>query len=383
MGKPDLLANSHGSTGFNSGNFLVLAILGLLLYVGRAAFAPVALALLFSLVLSGPVEALHKFRIPRNVSAALILILVLSLMAGVVNLMWAPSQEWFAKAPQTMALIKHKLSPVASFMIHIDDLRKNAASIGIQGRTQGGSQPVAVVAGQSASALILDATSGSLAGISTFVIVTLFLLAGGPPMLARMTAAFVDNLNVSYVIHILEKLRAEVGRFYITTTLINVGLGFATAAAMTAWGMPTAYLWGIVAAVLNYIPYAGAAMTLILLTVVAIVSFNSLSHVFGVAATYGVLALIEGQIVQPLLIGRRLDVNPLLIFLGLWFGGLFWGISGVILATPMLVALKVIAENTESGAALMEFLGPNGQTPDRVNRLRQLARRARRVRVSE
>ncbi len=375
MGKLDLLANTRGHTGFNTGKFLMLAVLGCLLYVGRAAFSPIALALLFSLVLSGPVEALHRLRIPRNVSAALILLVVLSLMAGVVNLIWAPSQEWFAKAPQTMSLIKRKLSPVASFMVHIDDLRKNAASIEMASRAQGGAQPVAVVAGESASAVILDATSGTLAGISTFVIVTLFLLAGGPPMLARMTVAFVDNLNVSYVIHILEKLRAELGRFYITTTLINVGLGIATAAAMTAWGMPTAYLWGIVAAVLNYIPYAGAAITLILLTLVALVSFNSLSHVFGVAATYGTLALIEGQIVQPLLVGRRLNVNPLLVFLGLWFGGLFWGISGVILATPLLVALKVIAENTESGAALMEFLGPNGQSADRVNRLRQLARR--------
>jgi predicted PurR-regulated permease PerM len=84
------------------------------------------------------------------------------------------------------------------------------------------------------------------------------------------------------------------------------------------------------------------------------------------------LAAVEGQLIQPLFVGRRLEVNPLLIFLGLWFGGLFWGIAGVILATPTLVALKVVAENALSGKALMEFLGPNDQTPNKRKGLQRL-----------
>ena len=126
-----------------------------------------------------------------------------------------------------------------------------------------------------------------------------------------------------------------------------------------AWGMPTPYLWGALAALLNFIPYAGSAATLVILTLVAVVSFNGLGHAVGVSLTYVGLAAIEGQFVQPLLIGRRLEVNPLLIFLGLWFGGLFWGIAGVVLATPTLVALKVIAENSVDGTSMRQFLGPN------------------------
>jgi predicted PurR-regulated permease PerM len=87
------------------------------------------------------------------------------------------------------------------------------------------------------------------------------------------------------------------------------------------------------------------------------------------------LAAIEGQIVQPLLVGRRMELNPLLVFLGLWFGGLFWGIAGIILATPALVALKVIAENTKSGRPMMEFLGPNDQKPNRDAKLKRFTRR--------
>jgi predicted PurR-regulated permease PerM len=105
-----------------------------------------------------------------------------------------------------------------------------------------------------------------------------------------------------------------------------------------------------------------------------VVSFNTLGHILGVAGTYILLAAVEGQVLQPLLIGRRLDVNPLLIFLALWFGGLFWGIAGVVLATPTLVALKVIAENANHGKAMMEFLGPNDQTPGRDKKLRRFAK---------
>jgi predicted PurR-regulated permease PerM len=358
------------------GKLIVFSILGLLLYEAHGAFIPVALALLFALVLSGPVEALHKHRVPRSVSAALILLIVLSMLAGVVAFAWTPAQDWISKAPQTMNTIKRKVSPIAQAMNRLDDLRKSLVAGGAHGRTAPApAAPAPAAPAESAPALILDVGGSAIASVLTFIIVTLFLLTGGPPMMARMTAAFADNLKTSHVLNIIEKVRGEVGHFYLTTTFINIGLGTATGLAMWSWGMPTPYLWGAMAAGLNYIPYAGPGTTLLILTFVAIVSFDTLSPVFGVAATYIVIALIEGQIAQPLLVGRRMEVNPLLIFLALWFGGLFWGIAGIVLATPTLVALKVIAENSKNGKPMMEFLGPNNQAEDRDMTLKRFARR--------
>lgn len=354
------------------GKFLAWTAVGVLLYVAHAAFAPIALALLLALVLSGPVEALHKHHVNRSLSALLILVAVLSIMAIAVNLLWAPTQEWYAKAPQTVAIIKKKARPVAQFMSRLDELRNNASTLSASGRAPA---PAAVLAGDSAPVVFLDATAEFLAGAVTFVIVTLFLLAGGPPMLARMTTAFVDDLNASHVLGVLEKVRAEVGRFYVTTALLNLGLGCATSAVMMAWGMPTPYLWGATAALLSFIPYAGSATTLLVITLVAVVSFDTLGHILGVAGSYLVLSLIEGQIVQPLLVGRRLEINPLLVFLALWFGGLFWGVAGIVLATPTLVALKVIAEYANSGKSVAELLGPNDQSPDRDKALKDFAGR--------
>jgi predicted PurR-regulated permease PerM len=352
----------------------VFSVLGLLMYVAHAAFIPVALALLLALVLSGPVEALHKRHVPRSVSAAVILLLTLVLIGGTVSQLRTPAQDWLARAPQTMAMIRHKASPVTKFFSHLDDLRTNASNMGPP--VKAGRAPAAIaIAESSGPSLILDTSGAIIAGMLTFIIVTLFLLTGGPPMLARMAAAFADDLEASHVLTIIEKVRLELGRFYLTTTLINVGLGIVVGLAMWEWGMPTPYLWGAVAGLLNYIPYAGPITTLGAITLVAVVSFDQLGQIIGVAGTYVLIAAIEGQIVQPLLVGRRLEVNPLLIFLALWFGGLFWGVAGVVLATPALVALKVVSENIKSGRPMMEFLGPNDQAPQRDAKLYKLVRR--------
>jgi predicted PurR-regulated permease PerM len=360
---------------FTANKLLVFVAIGVLLYVAHFAFIPIALALLFALILSGPVEALYRFHVPRSLSATIILIITLGLLAGVVDLMWAPTQNWFAAAPQTMKVIRRKLNPAIKFITHIEELRSSAGNIGTA------AQPVTAAAAVPAAAdnekgpvLFLDATREAMISVLTFVIVTLFLLAGGPPMLARMTAAFVDDLNAGHVLAIIEKVRGEVGRFYVTTALINVGLGLATAGVMMLCGMPTPFLWGVMAAALNFIPYAGSTATLIVLTLVAFVTFDGIAHVLAVAGSYLLLAMLEGQFVQPLFVGRRLKINPLLIFLALWFGGLFWGIAGVVLATPALLTLKVIAEHAISGKSVMEFLGPNNQSPDAGNALKNLVR---------
>jgi predicted PurR-regulated permease PerM len=371
LASPEAPAVAAAST--TVGKLLVFGALGVFLYIAHAAFIPVALAFLFALILSGPVEALHKKKFPRSASAALILLLALSGIGAVGTLMWTPAQTWFAKAPHTLAIVKQKIGPIAKFTNRIDELRKSADNMGSSSRASAAF--AATPSGENGPALILDATASAIAAVLTFVIVTLFLLTGGPPMMARMTAAFADNVHSSHVLRVIDKVRAEVGHFYVTTTLMNCGLGVATGLIMWAWGMPTPYLWGAMAAILNYIPYAGALSTLTVVTLVAIVSFQTLGPVLGVAGSYVALATIEGQIFQPLLVGRRMEVNPLLIFLALWFGGLFWGIAGIILATPALVALKVIAENSKSGRPLMEFLGPNNQKHERDIKLRKLIRR--------
>jgi len=337
--------------------------IGAVLYYGHAAFIPIALALLFWLVLTTPVEALHRRGMPRSAAAILILLVVVAVIGGSVNLVWTPAQSWWAGAPSTMRTIERKLRPVSEIMSRVELLSRRADQITASAdaaRPTAATRPVPVAAPTTSDALtLLDVTKTALIGTVTVIIVTLFLLAGGPPMLARMSGALAHDLPSAHMLKVINAVRHEVGRYYGSIALINLGLGVATGLVMWLLGMPNPLLWAAVAALFNFIPYVGSATTLLLLTIVAFVSFDTIGRVLAVPGCYIALATIEGQLVQPLVVGRRLELNPIMVFLALWFGGWFWGIAGIVIAIPTLVSLKVVAEQSRAGKPLQEFLSPN------------------------
>ena len=337
---------------------LVCGLSGVLLYFAQAVFIPIALAVLFALVLSSPVEALHRRGLPRSLSAILILVIFLGFVGIAVDQLWAPAQQWFAGAPRTVRIISQKLGPVARVLHRIDAITDRAGHLTDAGAGTPSAPAKEASAASTSGGLLLE-TRTALVATMTVIILTLFFLAGGPPMLVRMTGALAGDVHSTHVLKVIDAVRREVGRYYATIALINVGLALATGFAMTALGMPNPILWGVLAGVLNFIPYVGSATTLLVLTIVAFVSFDGIGRVLAVAATYLGLATIEGQIVQPLLVGHRLDLSPVIVFLALWVGGWFWGIAGIVMAVPGLVALKVVAEHSERGLPLLEFLSPN------------------------
>jgi predicted PurR-regulated permease PerM len=348
-----------------------IAVLGLL-YVGHAAFIPVALAGLLALILAGPVEALHRIGLPRSV-CAFVVVLLLAALAGVsINLLWTPAQNWWAAAPQTLRAIERKARPISQFMSRVEVLTNRADQLADPGNTPAaghapeqsvavpGNEAPAQPARSPIAIIIFDQTRTVVISSLTVLMVMLFLLSGGPPMLARMSSALASDLKSTHTLRVITAVRTELSRYYGGLAMINMGLGAATAGAMALLNMPNPLLWGAVAGVLNFIPYVGSATMLLLLLIVAFVTFSGLGHVALVGASYLALATIEGQIVQPLVIGRRLDLNPVIVFLALWFGGWFWGVAGIVMAVPALVSLKVVAAHSRRGQPLTEFLGPNG-----------------------
>ena len=357
---PDPSATSPRYLARASRALLVLATVtvGALLYFGHEVFIPVALALLFAMVLSNAVEGLHRLGLPRAVSAFLMLLILVTGIGAATDALIEPAQKWLASVPSTLQVVERKIRPVERWMHRLEGLTHRAGEMGgARAPMPGpGTPPAAPLSGSE----VLSATGATLTDIVTIVILTLFLLSGGPPMLARMAASLGSDLQAVHALRAIDAIRSELGRYYGIIALINIGLGAATAVAMLLLGVPNPYLWGAVAAVLNFIPYVGSATTLLLLAVVALVSFDDLGHVFGAVGSYLALATIEGQVVQPLLVGRRLDLNPILVFLAVWFGGWFWGVAGIVIAVPTLVALKVAATHSEHAGAVVAFLSPSG-----------------------
>jgi predicted PurR-regulated permease PerM len=359
---------------------LAFLAVGAILYFAALAFIPIALALFFALLLSPAVDALQRLRMPRALAATLVMLALLLAGAAVVDGVATPAKEWFARAPQTIRKIEQRIRPVRSVIAQVDAVKERADQL-----AQG---PHAVVAAgasapASGSSYTFEMTQ-SLFEALTVLPLTLFFLAGGPPLLARMAAALSGSEKSAACLRVTEAIRAELGRYFGTVSLINLGLGLATAATMTVLGMPNAILWGTVAAVLNFIPFLGPTTTLGILAIAALVTFNNVGQALAVPGAFLGLHLLESQLVQPLFVGHRLDVSALIILLAVWFGFWFWGVPGVILAVPILVALKVASEHVEGWHAVRDFLSPNPRwRPIKINRPEESASKQRGVVLAE
>jgi predicted PurR-regulated permease PerM len=337
----------------------------------REVLIPLMLAILFSLILSGIVESLRRRRVPRGLSALVLLLVCGFALGGAVNALSAPAQGWVRDAPRVLRVIEHRVRPARAVVSRLSDLATRASALA-GGGVEVGAAPANPAGGAVTTVGVLAETGWVLAGVVTVTALTLLLLSAGPGTLARMTAALGGNWHAVQVLQTIDAIRVALGRYYGTLALINLSLGAATAVAMWLLHMPNPMLWGALAAVLNFIPYLGSAVTLLIVSVVALVSFDSIPHVLLVSGTYLALATIEGQIIEPIFFGRRLHLNPIVIFVALWLGGWLWGIAGVLFAVPVLLATKVAASQSGEEGVLVRFLGParaawaDGQDASRV-----------------
>ena len=358
----------------------IATVLGIAaLYFAKPAIAPVLLAVLFALLLSSVVDRLQRLRVPRTLAAAGVVLVVCAVLAGVVDATWQPATQWAAKAPETARAIEKKIKPLQRWMSKVDAGSRQAMATADQSAgTAAPTAPNAVAPVASPTKTVLLNSPAVVISVFSVILMTFFILVATPNLMARLEKRRGADDQPHRAIHLLNDVRSELGRYLGMIALINAGLGVATFGAMAAFGMPTPVLWGTVAALLNFVPYLGSAITLTLLTVVALVTFDGLALPAGVAATYLCLAAIEGQIVQPLLVGKRLKVHPLAIFLAVWLGSWLWGVIGIVLAVPCLVALKVTAEHLGAGSAIIDLLNGGEAPPSRDQKRSELEHSGRR-----
>jgi predicted PurR-regulated permease PerM len=190
-----------------------------------------------------------------------------------VDAVSAPAKEWFARAPQTLQQIELRIRPVRSVIAQVDAVKQRADRLAQGPHAAAPSLPPPSSGGSYA----FEITQTLLEAL-TVIPLTLLFLAGGPLLLARMAASLAGSEKSAACLRVTAAIRAELGRYFGTIAVINLGLGLATAAAMTVLGMPNALLWGTVAAILNFIPFLGPVTTLGILAIAAVVTFNNVAQ---------------------------------------------------------------------------------------------------------
>jgi predicted PurR-regulated permease PerM len=354
---------------------IVLAVIAVIaaLHLGREVTMPIGLALFFAVILSPAVERLRRMGLRNGIAAALVMLMVVAALATLVQFIKDPARAWFERAPSVLTDVERKLRPLQQVATRIDRVAAQAE------RVTGATMASTPNNTGDYQGLLRKAPSVVLPVVGVFFL-TFFLLASGPPLLARVATGRRRTGSARHGVIVVESARRELSRFLGTIALINVGLGLVTTGIAYMFELPTPALWGVMAAVLNFIPYAGSATTLTVITIVAIITHETLTPAVGVALSYLTAATIEGQLVQPLALGRRLALSPLIVFLGLWVWGWIWGIAGLLLATPILVTIKAVSCQISSWGPLTEFLSPSA-APAITSSARAWRRARRRRRV--
>lgn len=331
---------------------IACAVIGAVLWLGKPAFAPILFSVLLTLLLSPLVDALERNRVPRFISSVGIVCMLVVLIGVVIDVAWGPAQRWVDDAPKVLQSIEHKVRPARLVIARIESITTRATTI-----ATGPVTPPAEKAIKLPEIDPLRLGRAILVDVATISILTLFLLIGGNRTLLAAERASQNENGRSYkCMRIIRSVRSELSRYYLTLTGINICLGFAVGCAMALWNLPSPWLWGIMVGVLNFIPYVGPAISLAVLTVVSLVTFEGYGIPAGVAATFLCLTTLEGQLVQPLLIGFRLNLNPIILSVSIWLAGWFWGVAGVFLVTPTLVMLKEIAMQQDDNSLLKALL---------------------------
>ncbi len=336
---------------------LMILALGAMFYVARAVLLPILLALLLSFLLSPMVRKLARLGIPEAAGAALLLIAIVSLLVFGVYQLWVPATQWVQRLPSSISQIEAKIRPVKQSVKEINEATKQVEKVTTMKKEAAPSTVKVEVQRPSLIGVALNQTLNLLATVGAMTILLYFLLASGDLFLLKLVRILPRFEDKKLAVTIVHAVRHDISHYLLTITLINAGLGAAVGVAMFGLGMPNPWLWGVMAAVFNFIPYLGAVASGGILTIVALLTFDTLGQAMLVPGVFLGLTGLEGFLVTPTIVGRRLTLNPVAIFIWLAFWGWLWGVPGMLLAVPLLAALKIVCDHITPLNAVGEFLG--------------------------
>ena len=341
------------------GIFIFAAVYAL--YFGRDFFMPVILAFMLALMLTPIVRYLRKSGVPEAVSATLLVFLSVAAIGATGYFVSGPVMSLVNDAPsigrqlsERLAELRHPFDRFVEISQQVDNVAETTQEPGVQ----------KVVVAQPG---ILSQAAGNLLSAGTTIAITfvlsLFLLASGTMFYEKIIQSFARMSEKKRALRVVYDVEREISRYLLTVTLINFGLGAAIALGLWAIGMPNPFVWGVAAALLNFLPYVGAAFTILLVAAISIITFDSLSYALVAPAFVVVCNIIEGQLITPLIVGRRLEINAVAIFIAVAFWSWLWGFVGALIAVPILVVIKVFCDHFESLRHVGNFLAAQ-QTPE-------------------
>jgi predicted PurR-regulated permease PerM len=340
---------------------IALIVLGMItfFYFARPVILPVFLACVTAMTLKPLIRWSSCCRIPTALSAALVLgLLVTTIGIGFVQL-GRPALAWMNDAPQHMAELRQR---VLKIVPRLANFSQAAAAVNDLGATeeekvaeQKKAPTVEVKDGRGAGS-ILNWTGTFLAGVGETLVLLYLLLASGDLFLQKLVHVMPTFSDKKRAVEISHEVQQNISNYLFSVSLINLGLGLVVSGGLYFMEVPNAAMWGVLVALLNFVPYFGPVAGVVVLAAVGLLTFDSPWQGLLPPAWYLLLHTLEANLITPVLLGRRFTLNPVVIFVSLIFWTWLWGVPGALLSVPILVSIKVVCDRVPAMSPVSELL---------------------------
>jgi predicted PurR-regulated permease PerM len=263
-----------------------------------------------------------------------------------------PIAEWLDKAPRDLRIVERKVRSWGDSVGELSTAIERLEKLGQKKKTV---TVVEVDAGGPVSRL-LSHTWQTVIGFFLTLLLLYFFLARGDSFLGKLVDLTPSFKNKKRIVDAFREIESRVSGYLLAITAINAMLGVSVGLAMWLLDMPNPTLWGVAAAFLNFVPYLGALTGIVIIAFVSLVTFDATSAILAPPAVYLLLTSLEGSVLTPTILGKTLSLSPVAVFIALLFWGWMWGVFGVAIAVPLLIAFKIGCDSSERTAPLAHLL---------------------------
>jgi predicted PurR-regulated permease PerM len=266
-----------------------------------------------------------------------------------------PALAWVNEAPKHMTELRQRVQKFFPRMARFSQAAAAVSNLGATEEEKKKAPAVEVQASRSPSTFI-NWTGTFLAGAGETFVLLYLLLASGDMFLQKLVHVMPTLRDKKRAVEISHEIQQNISNYLFAVSLINIGLGIIVSGGLYFMGVPNAAMWGMLVALLNFVPYFGPVAGIILLAAVGLLTFDSLWQALLPPAWYLLLHALEANLITPVLLGRHFTLNPVVIFVSLIFWTWLWGVPGALLSVPILVSIKVICDRVPALSSISEVL---------------------------
>lgn len=323
-------------------NILVIITVLYTLYFCRTLFLPIFVAGFIALFSSPLVRVIVGFKVPHSLAAALVVLLLVVVLSATFVMLVGPAGYWLDSLPALSEKLATQMDGLSDrFNVFRAQIMPDADG---ENNAIGGFLEAVFL---SAFSVVAGTTAMFLVQIAAVFVITYFFLVYGDNLMRNFVRAQSSFAEKKKAVIIFQTVRDDISRYALLISMINIGLGFATACVMVLLGVDDPFLWGALAAILNFAPYIGPLVLSVILTGVGFVEYESWVMALMIPGSFLLLNFIESQLVTPTVLGRRFNMNPLLVVLWMFAWGWVWGVIGLLIAIPLLVCFKILSSHLD------------------------------------